>query len=102
MRVDESASGTEVRLHLRDVLEIVLAENPSTGHGWQVLADGAPASRLLADRFAPGSGALGAAGQRTFTFEAVAPGAASVDLAYARSFEEAEPARRFTIRLVVG
>jgi predicted secreted protein len=103
MRVDESASGSELRLRAGERLEVVLAEAPTTGYRWRLVSEGAPACRRDSDRFeAPPSATPGAPGRHTFTFGGVQPGAGEIELTCARTFGGGEPARRFTVRAVVG
>jgi predicted secreted protein len=103
MRVDESASGSELRLTVGEALEVALAETPTAGHRWRVVSDVAPACRSGADRFEPPPGSTpGAPGRHTFTFTGAQRGVAEIELVYARSFGRGEPARRFRLRVVVG
>ena len=102
MRVDDSASGSELRLRAGETLEVVLAETPTSGYRWRLVSDGAPACRSDSDRFEPPSSRTpGAPGRHTFTFTAVQRGAGEIELVYARSFGGGEPARRFSVRAVV-
>jgi len=100
MRVDETANGNEVRMKVGEMLEVVLAETRATGYRWKVASDGAPVCRLERDRFEAPSATPGAPARHTWTFTAVQAGAATIELAYARSFGSAEAARRFTLRVV--
>jgi inhibitor of cysteine peptidase len=102
MHLDESASGTELRLRAGDTLEVTLAETPTTGYRWRLVSDGAPACRAGSDRFEPPSSMTpGASGRHTFTFTTVQRGAGEIVLVSVRSFGGAEPARRFSVRAVV-
>ncbi len=101
MRLDENADGREVRLRVGEELDVVLAENRTTGYRWEVLDDGAPVCRVVRDSFQAGGPALGAPGRRTWGFHAARAGTATVALAYRRPFGGGEPARRFTLRIVV-
>ncbi len=100
MRVDETASGSEIRPAVGETLEVVLSETRTTGHRWTVQSDGAPVCRLEHDRFDPPPATPGAPGRHTWTFTAVQAGAAAIELAYARSFGSAGATRRFTLRVV--
>lgn len=103
MRVDELASSTEVRLPVDDPLEIVLAEAPTTGHGWRVIAAGDPVVQLESDAFAPPAGTIsGAAGAHTWRFRAVRRGTAALELHYVHLFQAGPPARRFLLRVTVS
>lgn len=101
MRVDESASGTEVRLRVGDAVEVVLPERRTAGFRWQVLSPGAPACRLENDKYTAPPGPPGASGEHSWTFRAVQGGADAVALAYGRSFGDAPPVRRFELRVAV-
>ncbi len=101
MRIDETANDSEVRLHVGEELEIVLAETPSTGYRWEVVEDGAPACRVVNDAYEAGGPAPGAPGRHTWRIGAAQPGSATFALSYRRPFGSGEPARRFGLRVVV-
>lgn len=102
MRVDERAHDSALRLRVQELLELVLAETPTTGHRWQLVASGEPVCRLEEDDFvAPSAAAPGAPGRHRWAFRAVAPGESAIELHYARAFEPGPPARRFRVSVVV-
>ncbi len=101
MRLDETADGKEVRLRVGEELEIALRETRTTGYRWEVVDGGAPACRIVQDSVEPGRGAPGASGLRVWRLRAAQAGAATVALEYRRPFGGGEPARRFTLRVVV-
>ncbi len=101
MRFDETANGNEVRLRVGEELEIVLAETRTTGYRWDVVETGAPVCRFVRDAFEAGDPTPGAPGRHTWRIAAAQAGAATVALAYRRPFGGGEPARRFTLRVVV-
>lgn len=101
MRLDERADGTEVRLSVGEMLEIVLAETPTTGYRWDVVDGGAPACSITRDAFEPGALAPGAPGHHTWWITAAQAGTGTVSLVYRQPFGGGEPARRFTLRMVV-
>ncbi len=102
MQFDEAANESEVQVNVAQQLEVVLQETPTTGYRWKVVSDGAPVTRIERDEFVPPAGATpGAPGRHTWVFAAARTGTAQIELAYARSFGGGEPARRFTVRVVV-
>jgi predicted secreted protein len=100
MRFDETANGNEVRLHVGEALEIVLAETRTTGYQWLVVESGAPVCRVVRDAFQAGDPAPGAPGMHTWVVAVEREGTATFALAYQRSFGSGEAARRFTLRIV--
>jgi predicted secreted protein len=102
MRFDETANGSEVRLRLGQELEIVLAETRTTGYRWDIVEGGAPVCRLVSDAFEADGSAPGAPGRHTWRIGAAEAGTGTFSLAYRRQFGGGEPARRFTLRVVVN
>ncbi len=91
-RVDESHNGRTVTLAAEDVLEIALAENPTTGYRWRVLAPDVGKAecpcRLVDDFFRPANAAVpGGGGIHHWQFRRVEPGTCKFELDYARSWE---------------
>lgn len=72
---------------------ITLESNPSTGYSWQLAAplDERVVTLVGSEYQNRESGQVGAGGQETWTFRAVAEGEAKIELAYARPFEEDQP-----------
>ncbi|WP_306362655.1 protease inhibitor I42 family protein [Nocardia sp. CC227C] len=103
--VDESANGTELDLLTGQRLLVRLPSNPSTGASWAMvrldqdilLQDGEPDYR--AD---PGPAMPGKGGTETWAFRAERPGTATLELVYARSWEEpSDTDQRFTLTVRV-
>lgn len=83
--VTASDAGRSVRAAAGDQLVLKLAENPTTGFRWHV--DVPAAVRLVADDFAPSSGAAGAGGERVITLLMAAPGRHTVAATLRRSWD---------------
>ena len=87
-----------------ETFEIRLAANPSTGFAWELGAplDGAVV-RSIATAYEPKVGdRVGAGGISVWKFEGVAPGRATIVLAYRRPWEpEVAPARTATYSVAV-
>jgi len=98
--LDEKACGLRHRLSVRDLLEVRLPGNPTTGYVWtataipeQLCQQGEPVH--LSD-----SPAVGAGGITVFRFTVVSAGNANLDLAYRRPWEnQLQPARTCSIQL---
>lgn len=101
MSFDEAASGSEVRLRSGEEFEIVLGETRTTGYRWDVVDAGVPVCRFLRDSLEAGDPTPGAPGRHTWRIGAAQAGAATIALVYRRPFGGGEPARRFTLRVVV-
>lgn len=72
-------------LRVGDTLKVALAANPSTGYQWVAqtqISDGAVLTQTGHRTIAPAGGPPGASGTEEWTFEAVAPGAATVTASY--------------------
>ncbi len=106
--VNESFANQTVVLPVGQVLEVRLAENPTTGFRWQVAAAGDPACVLVEDVAEHGSGPPGRGGEHAWRFRAARPGESEITLHYRRPWESGEggeagapPARSFTLRVRV-
>lgn len=86
---DEHADGSTVDLAVGELLELQLAENPTTGFRWHLLTDGRPVCERVDDRFAAPSGPPGHGGTHVWQFRVGQPGTAPISLAYRRSWETA-------------
>ncbi len=99
MTVDERQSGTAVSLAAGERLEVSLAETPTTGYRWRVEADGAPACRVVEDRFEAPGPRPGAPGRRLLVLEGTGRGAAELRLACVRAWDAGAPSRTFVLRV---
>lgn len=101
----EAHNGRTIRLHAGEVFTVTLPANPTTGYVWELqsvdTAVLATSSQVL---YTPKEGgALGGGGTAAFTFRAIAPGRATVQMNYARPWEKgAAPARTFVLGVEVG
>ncbi len=100
---DEADNGQTVTMAVGDMLQLMLAENPTTGYTWAIVTNdeavlapsGEPAYEVESD-------AIGAGGTKTFMFQAVAPGTSLLQLVNARQWETAvEPAETFQLTVQV-
>lgn len=100
---DENAHGREIEIHIGEVFEITLPENPTTGFRWSFEARGEPFCSLLDDHFEPAPQNLpGRGGCHYWHFKAVQVGSGNITLAYRRSWEQTGmSARRFTLHVHV-
>lgn len=106
VKANDEDNGGRVEMKVGGTLEIELESNPTTGYTWQVIESGAGvleqtgASDYTSD--SEGEGAVGVGGTETFTFEAIAAGEVTLELAYMRPWEtEEEPADTFTLTVEV-
>jgi inhibitor of cysteine peptidase len=90
--LNEKSAGTTVTLQKGSRLQVKLEGNPTTGYQWVVKdLDAAVLKQVGEAQHKPNSNLPGAPGVTTFTFEAVGPGAATLQLAYLRSWEKDKP-----------
>lgn len=103
LRLTYADSGSTMRLHVGERLEVIVPANPSTGYTWEL---GPGSETILAQEgeaqfIAEGKG-VGAEGQMVFRFSATAKGKGNLVLLYRRPCtEEAPPLRTFGVRLIV-
>jgi len=100
--LDESSDGQAITLRVGERFTLTLAENPSTGFRWQLVADAAPLCSVAADHFEPAVHPPGRPGMHSWEFEAAQAGDARIALAYRRAWERRRaPARTFTLHVQV-
>lgn len=103
IRLSQKDAGSTIEMKVGDRLEATLAGNPTTGYQWTVDAvDSAILKQSGEPVFESDSKALGAGGQMTFRFEAVAAGQTTLRLIYHRPFEVGvPPTDTFEVTVVV-
>jgi predicted secreted protein len=92
VQLTQADSGSTVKLHPGDILEIVLSSNPTTGYTWHVRPGSEAVLKQRGEpEFKPDSNVLGSGGRMTFRFDAVAVGEVPLTLLYQRTFEPGVP-----------
>ncbi len=99
----ESDNGRIIELQVADKLDVTLNENPSTGFTWEIKAiDQTIIKQIGEPEFTPGTGGIGAAGKRTFHFQAVTPGTSDLKLIYHQPFNpDVPPSSTFEVTIIV-
>src|SRR5215467_3153969 len=86
-KFDEHAHGHKIYIHIGEVFEIRLPENPTTGFRWRFEANGEPCCSVLDDHFEPTTQNLpGQGGYHQWYFKAVQVGLGSITLVSERSW----------------
>lgn len=94
-------SGLTVAVQVGDHIEIILAEQGSTGYLWEVVDSPEGLELIASDLTTAGGTAPGATAQRRFTFEVRAAVAGTLRLDRRRPWEpDRVPAESFEARLV--
>jgi inhibitor of cysteine peptidase len=102
IQVDRRYNGREVVLAVGDAVVISLAENPTTGFRWDLVAKPEPACQLVKSTFEPAMGPLGKGGTHRWQYQAVRSGTAEIALEYRRPWERnTPPAQTFKLSLRV-
>ena len=103
LHADETNDGRTVKIPSGDLLEITLAENPTTGFRWQFVDYGTPACALLEDAYdSKGANAPGQSGVHRWKFRAAQPGVGKIELIYRRAWEQdVPPGRSFRLKVEV-
>jgi predicted secreted protein len=101
--IGEIGSSVRVVLHSGDVLRVTLKSNPSTGYGWQILANNSSVLESGPITNLPGDGhKVGTEGRLRREFTAKAEGEDRLVLAYSRPWEKsAAPARQLILYVTV-
>jgi inhibitor of cysteine peptidase len=101
-RLIDVDSGTTVELAVGGTLVVDLEENATTGFSWSVETTPAMLKAAGDEQVAAGdTGVVGAAGRHIFTWEATAAGTGELRLQYARPWESVQPAKVFSVTVVV-
>ena len=100
----EADSDRTITMAVGDELQVILAENPTTGYVWSVITnDEEVLSQTEEPSYVVESEAIGAGGERTFTFRDVAHGTSALQLINSRSWETAvTPDRTFSLMVEVA
>jgi inhibitor of cysteine peptidase len=99
--VDQSQSGQTVDLPVGQVMELRLAENPTTGYRWTFAADGAPACVVVSDRFERPAGPPGQGGEHAWQIKGALAGECRIALQYGRSFQPDAVGKSFALHVRV-
>lgn len=97
-------SGTSVVSAPGQDFTLTLESNRTTGYGWQIRhpGDDKIVHFVKNDYVSPQTQAVGAGGQETWTFRAIAPGQTTIALEYARPWEkDVAPAKIATYTIMV-
>jgi inhibitor of cysteine peptidase len=100
MQVDKTYDGREVTLAIGEVLELSLAENPTTGFRWGFAVKPEPVCTIVKSVFESATVPPGKGGTHHWQFQAVHPGSGTIELQYRRPWEKEAPASR-TFKLTV-
>jgi inhibitor of cysteine peptidase len=103
LRITENDAGSTVKLQQRQILEVALQGNPTTGYTWEVVPGAESVLKQQSEpQFDAESKALGSGGRVTLRFEAVGQGEAALGLIYHRTFEPGvAPLDTFEVKVVV-
>lgn len=102
MQVDRSYNGRQVTLAVGEVVEISLAENPTTGFRWDLKVKPEPACAFVKSTFEPATGPPGKGGTHRWQFQAVRSGTGEIELEYRRPWEHnTPPAQTFKLSVRV-
>ena len=100
IEVDRTYDRREVTLEVGEVLELSLAENPTTGFRWGFAVKPEPACTIVKSIFEPAVGSPGKGGTHRWQFQAVRHGNGQIELEYRRPWEKATPASQ-TFKLTI-
>jgi len=86
--ITQADKGKTFEVRPGDTLRVELAENPTTGYRWAIDRTDERIVELAGSEYQPApSSGVGGGGLRTFTFKALRPGAARVELKYWREWQ---------------
>lgn len=98
--ITEVDDGNAVQVAAGSQIVVALPGNPTTGYTWQITSNDESILRPTGYTFKPDSDAVGAGGAETFTFQVMAPGSVTLELANRRPWEtDGEPAQTFAVNV---
>jgi inhibitor of cysteine peptidase len=99
--IDQNHSGQTVDLPVGQVMELRLAENPTTGYRWAFVTDGTPACIVMSDRFDRPTGPPGQGGEHVWQIKGALVGECQIAMQYGRSFQPGAAAKSFALHVRV-
>lgn len=103
MTYSEQDDGALVSLRQGETFQTHLPENPTTGYRWRLDEWDSVLLEAVRDEYRPlGIPAVGAGGEHIWEFVAHAPGTVHLRFHSARSWENAEPAKSFSLHVVIS
>jgi inhibitor of cysteine peptidase len=99
---DKNYDGRTIKMGVGDTVKLALAENPTTGYRWEILAKPEPACVTVGDAYVanPAMNTIGGGGAHEWEFRGVKKGTGTLRLGYRRPWEK-DAARTFTMVMVV-
>ncbi len=101
VEIDQSASGTTLRVAPGDEVELTLPETRTGGYAWQ-LGSTASKSFSVEDLGFTRAPAVGGTGTRRWRVVAQQAGTGTVELTYGRSWEQSSAPKKFTVTIEVS
>ena len=102
VKLSDQDSGNQVQIQRGQIVAVALESNITTGYRWEMAKSEQDVVQQVGEaKFEAGSKLLGAGGVETLRFRAVKAGEADLQLVYHRSWEDKEPEKVFTCRVVV-
>lgn len=101
--IGQQYDGKTIRLSVGDSVKLALAENPTTGYKWEILAKPEPEFAIVGDAYVanPANNPIGGGGTHDWEFRAEKKGTGTLRLGYRRPWEKG-PAKMFTLTMVVN
>jgi inhibitor of cysteine peptidase len=99
--IDQNHAGQTVDLPIGQVMELRLAENPTTGYRWTFVHNGAPVCLVMSDQFERPTGPPGQGGEHAWQIKGAAVGECDIAMQYSRSFEQNAAAKSFALHVRV-
>lgn len=103
----QADNGKAYAVKVGDIIQVVIAGNPTTGFAWAAELTAQDAAVLeqvgepAYEENATDQDIVGAGGTYTFTFKALAEGQATLRLVYERAWEDVEPEQTFEVQVTV-
>ena len=99
MKVDQTFNNRSVTIPVGDMLELSLAENPTTGFRWTIINAGEPVCELETDSFVPSGRNPGQGGTRSFVFCVRKTGEGKITLRNRRKWGDADSGQGFSLNV---
>ena len=98
----EEDFGHTVKVYARDVIDLRLQANPTTGYEWAIRWTPREWLRLLDEDYVRGGAMMGAGGVKHFVLRAVQPGQATIELKYGQPWAGGKRQGTWRIKLRIS
>lgn len=87
IKIDKTFNGKKIEAEINDVIEVQLAENPTTGYLWKIISCDENHLEYNEDEYETSNEAIGAGGIKYFYFKVIDNGTSKLNLGLGHPWE---------------